>query len=47
MQSDGDGFCGDVVLDSINMACKDKNIILNQIYEMQLYSVLYSEDFDF
>ena len=35
MQSDGNRFCGDVVLDSFNMAYKDTDSILDQKYEKQ------------
>ena len=30
MQSDGDSFCEDVVLDSFNMAYRDEDSILDQ-----------------
>ena len=33
MQSDGNSFCGDVVLDSFNKASRDEVNILNQIYK--------------
>ena len=38
MQSDGNSFCGDVALDSINInkASRDEDNILEQIYEMQI-----------
>ena len=33
MQSDGDSFCEDVVLDSLNEASRDEDNILDQIYK--------------
>ena len=36
MQSDETGFCGDVVLDSFNMAYRDEDRILEQKYEKQI-----------
>ena len=33
MQSDGNSFWGDAVLDSFNKASKDNDIILDQIYK--------------
>ena len=33
MLSDGNSFCGDVVLDSFNNASRDKENILDQIYK--------------
>ena len=30
MQSDGNSFCGDVVLDSFNMSYRDKDSILEK-----------------
>ena len=33
MQYDGNSFCGDVVLDSFNMAYSDKDSIKDQKYE--------------
>ena len=32
MQSDGNSFCGDIVLDSFNKAYRDEDNILDQIY---------------
>ena len=32
MQSDGNSFCGDVVLDSFNKESRDEDNILDQIY---------------
>ena len=45
MQSDRNNFCGDVVLDSFNMAYKDKDSILDKIYEKPIFYVLYHKDF--
>ena len=45
VQSDGNNFCGDVVLDSFNLAYKDQDNILDKIYEKQIFSVLYYKDF--
>ena len=36
MQSDGNRFCGDVVLDNLNMAYKHEDSILDQKYEKQI-----------
>ena len=47
MQSDGNSFCGDVVLGSFNMSYRDENIILEQKYEKQISWNLYYEDFIF
>ena len=33
MQSDGNSFCGDVVLDGFNMTYRDEGSILEQKYE--------------
>ena len=38
MQSDKNRFCGDVVLDSFNIAYKDEDNILDQIYKKQIGS---------
>ena len=35
MQSDGNSFGGDVVLDSINIESKDADSILHQIYRIK------------
>ena len=35
MQSDGDSFGGDVVLDSVNMAARGEDSTLDQIYVEQ------------
>ena len=37
MQSDGNSFCGDVVLDSFNMKYSDEDSILNKKYEKQIF----------
>ena len=45
MQSDGNSFIGDVVLDSFNMSNRDEDSILDQKYEKQIFCALYFEDF--
>ena len=47
MQSDGICFYGNVVLDSFNNASRDKDSILDQKYEKQIFLDLYYEDFNF
>jgi len=47
MQSDGNSFCGDVVLDSFNKAYRDEDSILDQKFEKQISEDLYYEDFKF
>ena len=47
MQSDGNSFRGDVVLDSCNMSYRDEDNILDQKYEKQISWDLYYEDFIF
>ena len=47
MQSDGNSFCADVVLDGVNMTYRDEDNILDQIYEKKIYSVLYDKDLNF
>ena len=47
MQSDRKSFCGDVVLDSVNMTYRDADSIWDQKYENQIYWDLYYEDFKF
>ena len=37
MQSDGNSFGGDVVLDSVNMLSSYEDAILDQIYEKQKF----------
>ena len=44
MQSYRDSFGGDVVLDSFNIAFRDENINLFQIYERQIFWDLHYED---
>ena len=41
MQSDGNIFCGDVVLDGFNSAYMDEDSILDQKHEKQIYMDLY------
>ena len=38
-------FFEDVVLDRFNMAYRDEDIILDQIYKNQIFWILYFEDF--
>ena len=47
MKSDGNRFFGDVVLDSVNMEYRDEDSNSDQIYENQIFSVLYYEDLKF
>ena len=47
MQSDGNSFCGDIVLDSFNKASKDEDNIVDLIYMKLICSNLYYEDFNF
>ena len=44
MQSDENSFCGDVILDSFNMAYMDWDSILDQNFEKQKFIILYLED---
>ena len=37
MQSDGNSFDGDIVLDSFNKACTGEDSILDQMYEKEIY----------
>ena len=48
MQSNGNSFGGDVVLDSFNMAYKgdDSILYLYLMYEKQIFSGLYYEDYE-
>ena len=39
MQSDGSGFCGDVVTDSFNKAYRDDDNILDQIYKSKYVQI--------
>ena len=47
MQSDGNSFCWDVVLESANMAYRDEDSTSNQVYEKQIVLELYKKDFEF
>ena len=50
MQSDRNSFGEDVVLDSVDMAYREEDSILDQIYEIyenKYLLDLYNEDFDF
>ena len=47
MQSDGNSFWGDVVLDSFNMVNSDEDSILEQKYEKRFFWDVYYEDFKF
>ena len=47
MQSDGNSFCGDVVLDSFNKASRDEDNILDQIYKKQKCLDFYYVNFIF
>ena len=44
MQSDGNSFCEDFVLDGVNMTYMDEDSILYQIYEKRIFSNFYYED---
>ena len=47
MQSDGNSYCGDVVLDSFNKVYWDEDTILEQIYKRKYVRIFYSNDFNF
>ena len=47
MQSDGNSFYGDVVLDGFNMSFRDEDSILEQKYKNQISWDLYYEDYIF
>ena len=47
MQSDGNRFCGDVVLDSFNMAYGHEDSVLDKNYEKQISRDRYYKDFEF
>ena len=47
MQSDGNSFCGDVVLDSFNMQYRDEDSILDQIHEKPIFSNFLYADLKF
>ena len=40
-------FCGDVVLDSVNLAYRDEDNISDQLYDKQIFSGFCHEDFKF
>ena len=46
-QTLSNSLLGDVVLDSYNIVYWDEDSILDQIYEKQICSTFYSEDFEF
>ena len=46
IQSDGNRFCRDVVLDSFNMAYGYADSVLDQKYEKKIYRDLYNKDFE-
>ena len=46
MQSDRNSFCGNVVLDSVNMKHKDEDSIMPNLWK-QLYPDFYYEDFSY
>ena len=45
MQSDRNSYCGDVVLDSLDMAYRVEDSIWDQKYKRQIFRNLYYEDF--
>ena len=45
--NNNDSFCGDVVLDSLNMEYRDKDSILDQMYQKQIFMDFYYEDLEF
>ena len=47
MQSDGSRFCEDIVLKCVYLASSYEDSILDQIYEKQIFSDFYYEDFKF
>ena len=47
MWSESNSFWGDVVLDIFNMAYRDEDSILDQIYQKQIFSDFYYEDSKF
>ena len=46
MQSDGNSFCGKVILESFNKAPRNDDNILGQKYEKQICSDFYYDDFN-
>ena len=47
MQSDGNCFVGDVVLDSVYVVSMDEDVILDRIYEKQIFVDFYCKDLIF
>ena len=47
MQSDGNSFCRDVALDSVNMAYKDEDSILDQYMKSKYFSIFIMQIFIF
>ena len=47
MQSDGNSFCGDVVLDTFNMVYSNEDSIFDKKYEKRIFGELYYEHFKF
>ena len=47
MQSDGNSFWGDAVLDNLNMACMDEGSILDQKYKNHNFLDLHHEELNF
>ena len=46
MQSDGNSFSGEIVLENVNMVSRVEDSILDQINEYQIFIDLYNEDFE-
>ena len=46
MQSDGNSFGGEIVLENVNMVSRGEDSILDQINEYQIFIDLYNEDFE-
>ena len=46
MQSNGNRFCGDVVLEGVNMAYRDTDNTLDHVYEKQIFFDFFHEDFE-
>ena len=47
MQSDGNSFYANVFLDSVTMAYRYEDSILEQIYEVQIFVYFYYKDLKF
>ena len=47
MQSDGNSFIGDVVLETFNMSYRDKDSMLDQKYKKKIFCALYYKDLKF